>query len=611
MMHLKILTVACCASGYINIRVASLLVLLLSGFMASSASIAAQGDEDAQEVFATAKSFVAGGARVLALRSINAQQKPAMPIASWMRWERLRIRLYRDQADWKAISVRSQRMPAATPRKFRQWLLTEAAKAELGARRGEAARTHLRALVWAGKSTKKQMAYWRRLIIRSYLIDNKTGDAKIALLRYKADYRATSDVWQVLHARVLMRSGEHKRAFGLLGDIQTLDASLLRLHAALHSGIYKPGVVMSQARRLAGRPRLKPEQKRKIWLLAAQAARKLKDQRKTTAFLELALAVNLKDDIDAPFFPLQADDLWQSYIDLAEAIGNRERLLVGDYKPWLQKAKKLAANDGVSSRAIYGLLATRASVGVIRDIAHQRLTDSLFADAKETVARAIYARSARFDDPASVPDAVRYKLANAALKVRDIRQAARWMKELHKPPAGQDVNQWMLRRARTLVYAGETQAAIDLLHKLLDDRKKLANDFAKRTVQVLFDLQAVQEHGEAYELLRFVFDRVDNKSLRRELLYWMGESKAALGDFEKAAALYLRSATLGQPKGADLWGQSARYQAAEALGKAGLVADARSIFRGLLRTSEDAKRRALIERKLQQLWLLENRTTTP
>ena len=140
----------------------------------------------------------------------------------------------------------------------------------------------------------------------------RSDDAKIALLRYKADYRATSDAWQILHARVLMRAREHTRAFRLLGDIQTLDARLLRLYAALKSGLYQPEVVMARARRLAGRSRLEPGQQRRIWLLAAQAARQSKDKQKTTAFLELALAVDLEDDPEAPFFPLKADDLWRS-----------------------------------------------------------------------------------------------------------------------------------------------------------------------------------------------------------------------------------------------------------------------------------------------------------
>lgn len=583
--------------------------LLLPG-LAVSATSNMLPSKIVADLFATTESFIIGGARGLALNSIDAQQKSDMPVDDWLRWERLRIRLYRTQHDWAAISERSQILPDTVPVKFRQWLFTEAALGELNAGHGKAARQHLRQLVWAGKSNAKQMAHWRRLIIRSYLIDDRIDDAKTALLRYKADYQATTDVWQVLHARVLMRAGEYTHAFRLLGDIQTLDAKLLRLHAGLKSGIYKPKLIVRQARRLAGQSRLKEDQQRKIWVLAAQAARKLNDDQLSIAFLELALNIRISDVKDAPFFPIKADDLWQGYINLAERVGNRERLLVGDDESWLKKAEKLAVTENISSRAIFGFLAVHAATIAMRDKAHQKLTDALFADAKQTVARALYAHTNRFKLLADIPDTVRYKLANAALIANDIRQAARWMKDLHQLPAGEDADQWVLRRARTLIYAGDSKPAIKLLRNMLRERESLPADLAKRTIQVLFDLQAVQEHGDAYEIMQLVFIRVDANNLRRELLYWMGESKAALGNHEKAAELYLRSAAYGNLKGADLWGQSARYQAAEALGKAGLTEDARNIFRGLLRASKDSKRRALIERKIQQLWLLENRNTT-
>lgn len=591
-------------------RVAALFVLTIAHFFLLTPASAAPAGDKAEEQFATVESFITGGARELAMRSIDTRQTGDMPVESWMRWERLRIRLYRNRGDWSAISARIQSMPESTPASFRQWLLVEAAQAELNAHHGAAARKYLRQLVWASGATNKQMAHWRRLIIRSYLVDNRVDDARTALLRYKADYRAHSDAWQILHARVLMRGQDYQQAFHVLSDVQTTEANLLRLHAALNSGIYKPAAVMARARRLAARPRLKPGQLRSTWLIANQAARKLDDQNLATAFLELALNVGLPENPDDAFFPLKADDLWRSYTELAEVVGNRERLLVGDDTPWLDKAGQLAQSDAVSSRAIYGFLAIRVGGTSARDIAHQRLIDALFAENKQAVARAIYAHSAYFETPTAIPDSVRYQLANEALKVHDVHQAAIWMKDLHMPPSGEDVDQWTLRRARTLVYAGDTKPAIELLRNMLSERETLTEDMSKRTIQVLFDLQAVREHGDAYQLMQLVYDRVEKQNVRRELLYWMGESKVALKEYEKAAELYLRSATLGQPKGADLWGQSARYQAAEALGKAGLAEDARSIYRGLLRVANDAKRRALIERRLQQLWLQENRNTT-
>jgi hypothetical protein len=51
------------------------------------------------------------------------------------------------------------------------------------------------------------------------------------------------------------------------------------------------------------------------------------------------------------------------------------------------------------------------------------------------------------------------------------------------------------------------------------------------------------------------------------------------------------------------WAQTAHYQAAEALAKAGMVDDARQLFDALLRVTTDPGRRAVINHSLQQLWL--------
>ena len=578
---------------------------LLLSFRASADTQIAEPDP-----FHVVESLLVGGARQLALQYIDRNQNAESDADTWQHWERLRIRLYRERRDWSAISDRAKTIPRQMPMPFRQWLLTEAAEAELNAGNAGDARRYLRALIWRSGGKGVQLAHWRRLVIRSYLLDDRIDDAQTALLRYKLDYRATSDAWQLLHARVLMRARDYERAFRILGDIQSVDGKLLRLYSALHAGIYQPDRVIKRCQRLAGRSRLSDEQRQQIWVMAAAAARYINDNKRAVAFLELALNAGYKDAPNDPFFAVAPDHLWQAYFELAETVGNRERLLVGNDAPWLEQAEALAATDAVTSRAIYGFVSIRGGLESARQTAHQRLSTALLADDKATVARGLYSRSRFIGSGKNLPDNVRYQLANEALKVHDIQLAARWMKGLQTPPAGEDVDQWMLRRARTMVYAGETQSAFGLLQKMLASHQNLDVKLAKKTIQVLFDLQAMREHDKAYQLMGRVYSLVDQPSMRRELLYWMAESKDALGEHEKAAELYLRSATTGQPTGGDLWGQSARFQAAESLGRAGMVSDARSIFGQLLRITQDAKRRALIERKLDQLWLTENRNTT-
>jgi hypothetical protein len=54
----------------------------------------------------------------------------------------------------------------------------------------------------------------------------------------------------------------------------------------------------------------------------------------------------------------------------------------------------------------------------------------------------------------------------------------------------------------------------------------------------------------------------------------------------------------------DPWAQTARYRAAKALAEAGLLEDARRIYNGLLRATDDASRKAVLENEIQRLHLV-------
>ena len=208
-----------------------------------------------------------------------------------------------------------------------------------------------------------------------------------------------------------------------------------------------------------------------------------------------------------------------------------------------------------------------------------------------------------------MPEYARYRLADQALTDYDITFAARLMQGLENPPAGENPDSWSLRRARVLIYAGDQRGAVQLLNGILAGKKNLDDAFAERFIQVLFDLQAAEHHTQVIALLEAVFLLNKKPRIQRECLYWTADSKAALGEHQQAAELYLRSATYQHPTGGDMWGQTARYHAAEELGKAGLTQDARLVYQALLRHADDAKQRAVIERNIKQLWLIEKKAT--
>jgi len=558
------------------------------------------------------RALIKGGATQLALKLIDEYQPAPSETEAWISWEKQRLALFRAQRDWTQLAARVINHPQeGLPADFRRWANTEAARAEIGANRAAGARHFLRQLLWSGEGGRDEQAEWRQLVIRSYLIEDNVEDAHTALERYRADFKVDSPAWRVLEATILLRAGKSKAAYLRIGEVKTHEGRLLALLAALRARVLSPAVVMTRAGTLAGETRNKPALQLQAWLVMSEAALRSGDSLRQIHALERALTLARQNPSPERLLVARADMLWGAYWRYAETIGNEQRLLVGNDAAWLKQAESYKRDDAVQARAFYAFLARHASGPDQRVQASRRLADSLIEDGRGEVLRALYADSSYFPGYAAIPHDVRYRLAELALDDYDIEFAANLMRGLETPPESENPDIWVLRRARVLVYAGRYPEAVQLLNTLLDTRKQVADDLAEKLLQVVFDLQAARQHGEAIAILERLRNQIDNRRTVREILYWIAESKTAMGEHQRAAELYLQSATYHHPTGGDMWGQTARYHAAEALGKAGLTKDARLVFEALLKHTADAKQRAVIERSIQQLWLIEKRDTTP
>jgi len=554
--------------------------------------------------------LINAGALELSIGALDRAQQGSAYDAQWEAWERLRFKLYFRQQNWGVLQQRFDTYAKEISPDFYRWAMEQVSLAYLEQDRGADARRYLRELLWQPGVSQKKSATLRRLVIESYLIDNRVGDANKALVQYQQDFPGTSSDWQVLQGKVLLRSGRYRDAFDVLSGQQRLDAKLYRLSAALRAGIYSPDVVIKSARRLGEVRFAEPSLVQKSWALVAEAAKKSGNRPMQLSALERGLNISLKSRSSDPLFRVRADTLWNAYFEYAETVGNEKRLLVGDDSSWLKQAEILEKKNPVQARGIYAFLAINSAVDIVRAIAHKRFTDSLYKEDLGVAAVALYTESDSIARVQLAPDDARYRLAIEILRKGDIKVAAEIMKTLNQPPADESIEEWKLRRARTLVYAGQFPEAIALLNESLASAAQLDKEFVQRFTQVLFDLQAVDEHDAAINLFDMLYQKVNSTETQRELLYWMAESNTARGNHAKAAELYLRSAVHGQPKGGDMWGQSARYHAAESLARAGLIEDARAVYGTLLRQTPDAKRRALIERNLQQLWLRKEKKLT-
>lgn len=164
---------------------------------------------------------------------------------------------------------------------------------------------------------------------------------------------------------------------------------------------------------------------------------------------------------------------------------------------------------------------------------------------------------------------------------------------------------WWLRRARILVLGNQIKLGTQALNTLLDIHPKLQQLQLDRFMQVVFDLQTAGENDAAYDLFAKLLSHTDDQKTQREIYYWMADSRKAQEHYAEAAQLYLKSAMYPDPTSMDPWAQTAHYQAAVVLAKAGLYQDAQSLLERLLKVTQDPQRRETLQRELQKTWAMQ------
>ncbi len=339
--------------------------------------------------------------------------------------------------------------------------------------------------------------------------------------------------------------------------------------------------------------------------MVAEAAQRSADRATATNALEHVLAGRAAHPLPEGLFSYSADSLWNAYIDFASYLGNQARLLIGQDQPWFDAAARAGKKQPVRARAYYALLVMKGESQASRDKAARNLVRMLLRRKQGgALLRVLFLQSRNFRDRQRIPVVVRHALVDVALADSDLPLASELMATVTAPPPGADQFLWALRRARIFVLGGEVKRGAAALRDILQDYPEMSEAQQDRFLQVVFDLQTTKAHAEAIALLQAIMARSGDQKRQRELLYWMAESRKAQEKHAAAAYLYLQSAMLPDPASMDPWAQTARYQAAESLARAGMVRDARNLFSQLLRVTKDPGRRAVLQHELQKLWLL-------
>ncbi len=545
------------------------------------------------------------GAPGLALTMLNEHQPSAAgaPVA-WERWERTRIEILIAEGAWERALARLGDPPAAASPEFRRWALERSAEMHLRRDDAPQALTALRRLLWDGDTDfeGQDYRYWRQLVVRAYLADERTDDAVTAMRRFDVDHPGAGDDWIGLRARVLLRAGRAEEALEALPD-DPAPGETAALHglARLASGAAPPEEIITEVEAALGDDDLDRADRARLYALMRRAASASATVQRYAMATERAFHAGPALPGDDRLFLVEADDVWRAWLAWGRQLGNEEQLLVGEDGVWFAAADGVLPEYPARARALLSVVALQG--GEDAGVAHEHLVELLLEGPGAGMTRRLYMESGRFPEVTAIPDRVRYRLVDEALARDDVRFARELVRDLDAAPDDRDPFDWRLLRARVLVLGGDPAGGADALDALVDDAIPLSPDDLDRILQVLFDLQGAREHERARALLERLGEQEVEGQRRRELLYWRAESEQALGQHRRAAELYMRSATLLDGRGGDRWGQTARYHAAGQLAEMGLVNDARRIYRTLLAATDDPGRRSQLRNRLQQLEL--------
>ncbi|MBA3580836.1 MAG: hypothetical protein H0W44_00115 [Gammaproteobacteria bacterium] len=549
------------------------------------------------------------GAPELALKLLdNVQPSAQTNLEGWLFFEQQRINIMRENAQWDLLTQRLQQLPSIVPVAFRHEALLELANAALQQGKGVAAREVLQQLIWHSDPapTADNLALFRRLIIRSYIIDDRLEDAERSMLRYQQDYGDKGLAWGKLRARVLLLTAREAEARDLLQQLTESDAETiaLKLLAQLKTQSRELKNISQEALAQLKIKNLEDMDRSRLWYIVALTAKESKDYPAQIRALENVVIKNAYVPKDDRLFKIKNDVLWDSYLQYGLAQGNSLQLLIGQDKDWVIEANKWFRDQPTQARALFTVVMLKGLAGEQRDEAFARFVESLETQTDGMlVVRQLFLYSDMFADVQRLPAALRYRLVDDALARNDLAAANRLMADLTQAPKNSDALEWALRRARVFILSGRAKEGITALNAGLDAQKTLDKNQLDKVLQVIFDLQTVRRDEDALLMFTELLRRPLADGTRREILFWMADSYKAQKNAPLAAAYYLNSATLLDGRGDDPWGQTARFQAADVLLEAGLFDDARRIYQQLLSVTQAADRRAMIKYKLQEIGL--------
>ncbi len=535
----------------------------------------------------------------------------------WLYWEQKHIALLQYLQKWEQIDQRIRQQKAhlssfkiATA--DRNWFLTAQLNALVKAKKYHQALEQTRTLLWNANELVRTNTYaaWRRIIIQIYLNQSHIQDAQKAMRRYLQDYGELQNedgvAWLQLQAELLIQLKQYDEAISLLRQVNKPEAQSLILLAKINAKLISPLNALDSAQLVLASFSKDDERKTLFQYVALAAAIAAQDIDQAILMLEVLLIEKThyvsESIVRIGEIEINANTLWQLYLQKGYQVANSKGLLKGDDESWYALGSNLFQTDPQSAKALFAVLALKAELPEHKKLAMQQLVKLLDINQRSlALVNDLFTDSKYFSNISDVAVQVRYRLIDFNLSKSNIEAAAKLMADLKQPPEDQPQFDWNLRRARVLILSGSFEQGVKVLNEMLDN-ENIETLQAEKYLQVVFDLQAIEKHQSALQLFEKMRTISDDIRLKREIMFWQAESYQGLKQFEKAAYLFMKSAR-SPDKIYDPWYHTATFRAAENLFEAKLYDDAEQRYLHLLKITQNAARKAVIRQRLQAIQL--------
>ena len=518
------------------------------------------------------------GALETALARIDVSQPTDVISAAWAEWEGLRCDVLGRLHRRAQLLARVAALPSAAAAPSLNVCLVEASRASAQSEPG-LSREYAARLLWQRNATPAEVRSARLAVVETYVAERRTDEAFRSMLRFQQDYQPLDAATAERFVDVLLDLDRDRDALNWLNRLDQTSAARLRLQ--LRSAALSPEAAIKQARAALTR-----QPHAAYWKVVYEAASRSRNASLQVEALEQVLQNVVIYDASAQREAAQR--LWQAYAETATEIGNREQLLTGDDGTWADYAARRLGSDPFLSRAFYGYLAQRAQSADTRRNAQLQLTFSLSSAALDYTALRLWQGTGV--DLQALDAQTRYLLGAMAARHNDAALAQKLWAGI-PIPANTNAVEWHLTLARTALQAGDAQASVDAIRRILTGRPSVSPELAQSALviaQEMLDLRKLDAAQAVYELLV----PISSEARAREALFGLGRALELKGESAAAAAAYLRASLLAQNVAPDALTLQARLLAALNLMRAGLNADARSQFEWLVKNSKDP---ALIE----------------